>query len=329
MSQVLSQEEIDALLGGLDEEPEPETEAAAPETAEEGIVPYDFLNAARLTRVKFPAFEVINDQFSRGLRSTLSSILRIMVDSSVVPLEVITFKEFIRRVPVPSSLHVLKMDPLRGHVLMVVDSQLVFCIVEIFLGSLKFGQVRIEGREFTSIERRLIHRVVTSLLTDLERAWRPIHPVTIQYIRGEINPQFAKIAQDDYTVIITKFQVDMEEVSGVVSLCIPLSMLQPIKSKLESTFQGEEAEDPVWRQRLIQNLRQTILEMKVPLGEAQITSGELLDLEVGDIIQLDTSVDSRLVGLIDGHPKVAGYPGLYKGQRALKVDKIIRTLEDL
>jgi len=329
MSQVLNQDEIDALLGGLEEGPEEEIETPTSAQEEEGIIPYDFVNAARLTRVKFPAFDVINDQFSRGLRSTLSSLLRLMVDSTVVPTEVITFKEFLRRVPVPSSLHVLKMDPLRGHVLLVVDSQLVFCIVEIFLGSSKFGQIRIEGREFTSIERRLIRRIVNSLLSDLERAWRPIYPVTIQYVRGEINPQFAKIAQEDDTVIISKFQVDLEEISGVISLCIPLGMLQPIKNKLESSFQGDEAEDPVWRQRLIQNLRQIDLELRVPLGEAQITGSELLDLSIGDIIQLDTNVDDLLLGFIDGIPKVAGHPGLYRGQRALRVEKLIRSPDDI
>ncbi len=331
MSQVLTQEEIDALLGGLKDDGEaPPPEEAAPAVEEEdGVVPYDFANAAKQTHVKFPAFDVINDQFSRGMRTTLSSILRIMVDSTVVPLEVITFKDFLRRVPVPSSLHVLKMDPLRGHSLMIIDSQLVFCIVEIFLGSSKFGQVRIEGREFTSIERRLIRRIVDSLLTDLERAWRPVYPVTIQYVRGEINPQFAKVVQDDDTVIITKYQLDLEEISGMITLCIPLSMLQPIKSKLEKSFQGEDTEDPAWRQRLLHNLRLIPLELRVALGEAQITGSELLDLSEGDIIQLDTNVDDMLIGEINGQPKLVGYPGLYKGNRALRIENIIKTPDEI
>jgi len=106
-------------------------------------------------------------------------------------------------------------------------------------------------------------------------------------------------------------------------------MLQPIKNKLESSFQGDEAEDPVWRQRLIQNLRQIDLELRVPLGEAQITGSELLDLSIGDIIQLDTNVDDLLLGFIDGIPKVAGHPGLYRGQRALRVEKLIRSPDDI
>ncbi len=328
MSQILSQEEIDALLGGLDDvqEARDEQSSSTREGAKGDIVPYDFLNSAKTTRVKLPAFDVINDHFNRGLRSTLSSILRLVVDSAVVPTEVITFKEFLRRVPVPCNIHILKMEPLRGHIMMVVEPQLVFCIVEIFLGSNRIGQARIEGREFTSIEQRLIRRIVNSLLADLERAWQPIHPVNIQYVRSEINPQFAKIAQEDDTVIITKYQLDLEEISGAITVCIPLNILQPIKSRLQTTFQGDEAEDPAWKQSLIENLRRTEVEIKVPLGKAQINGSELLDLNVGDIIQLDTGMDDLLPILVQGFPKFVGSPGLFKGQRAVKVE---RPLEDV
>jgi len=330
MAQVLSQEEIDALLGGLDdlasEEPE---ESSTAEQSHDGIQPYDFTNAARLTRVRFPAFDVINDYFNRGLRTTLSSILRVVVDSAVVPTEVITFKEFLRRVPVPSNIHVLKMEPLRGHVLMVVDSQIVFSIVEIFLGASQFGQMRVEGREFTSIEQRLIKKVVNALLSDLERAWRPIYPVTLQYVRSEINPQFAKVAQDDDTVLVSKYQLELEEVTGFITLCIPLTILQPIKNKLQTSFQGEESTDPQWRQGIILNLRQTELDFVVPLGKATISGAELLDLDEGDIIQLDTNVDDLLLAYVQGLPKFKGSPGIKRGHRAFKIESLILNPDDV
>ncbi len=330
MAQVLSQEEIDALLGGLDEvTPEEDKEEKAPEAQEGDILPYDFKNAASLTRVRFPAFDVINDYFNRGLRTTLSSILRVVVDSNVVPTEVITFKEFLKRVPVPSNIHVLKMEPLRGHIIMVVDSLIVFSIVEIFLGASQFGKIRVEGREFTSIEQRLIKRVVNAILADLERAWRPIYPVTLQYIRSEINPQFAKIAQDDDTVIVSKYQLELEEITGFITMCIPLTILQPIKPKLQTAFQGEESTDPQWRQGVIQNLRHTELEFVVPLGNATISGAELLDLDEGDIIQLDTNIDEPLLAFVQGLPKFKGTPGVKRGQRAFKVESIITNPDDV
>jgi len=336
MSQVLSQEEIDALLGGLDDitdsskQEESKTQESQAEKASEGeIVPYDFVNFTQMTRVKLPAFEAIKDQINRGFRSTLSSILRLVVDSSVAPTEVITFKEFLRRVPVPSNLHILKMEPLRGHFLLVVDPQLVFCIVEIFLGASKIGQARIEGREFTSIEQRLIRRIVNSLLSDIEKAWQPIYPLQIQYVRNEINPQFAKIAGDDDAVLVTKFKLDLEEISGAITMCIPMTNLQPIKSRLQSTFQGEEIVDPAWKQELIRNLRATEVEIVIPLGSARITGKELLDLQAGDIIQLDTSIDSPLIGLVQEQPKLLVEPGLHRGQRAFKVRDFILNPEEI
>lgn len=329
MAQVLSQDEIDALLGGLDEVAEPEEEKKEEVVTEKAdLVAYDFTKASHLSGSKFPAFAIINDYFNRGLRSTMSSILRVMVDSTVVPIEIITFREFLRRVPVPSSLHIMKMEPLRGQVMMVIDSKLFYTIVEIFLGSTSIGRSRIEGREFTSIEQRLIRRIVNSLEKDLEKAWQPIIPINIQYVRNEINPQFAKIVQDEDIVVICKYQMDIEEVNGVVHLCIPFNVIQPVKSKLMSNLQAEESEDPVWKAHLIHNMREAPVEIRVPLGFAQISGRELLDLEVGDIIQLDTHTDENLVATIQGQAKYIGSPGVYKGQKAFKVERLVYPDED-
>jgi len=324
MSQVLSQDEIDALLGGLDDVAEPETEETpVSETRDQDVIPYDFVNSAAMSRVKFPGFAVINDHFNRGLRSTLSSMLRVMVDSTVVPIEIIPFKEFLKRVPVPSSLHILKLEPLRGHTMMVVDSQLVFCIVEIFLGSTSIGSSRVEGREFTSIEQRLIKRIVSSLLKDWARAWATIYPLEIHYVRNEINPQFAKIISDDDAVIVCKFQLDIEEMSGVIYICLPVSIIQPIKKRLQTSFQAEESEDPAWRQALLTNIRDIPVEIEVPLGTAELTGREVLGLETGDIIQLDTRFDDMLLALIKNQPKFKGYPGIFKGQKAFKIEEVL------
>ncbi|NPA95819.1 MAG: flagellar motor switch protein FliM [Thermodesulfobacteria bacterium] len=324
MSQVLSQDEIDALLGGLDEAVESDSEdQGASSDQDDEIIPYDFANATAMSRVKFPGFAVINDHFNRGLRSTLSSILRVMVDSSAVPIEIMLFKDFLKKVPVPSSLHILKMEPLRGHAMLVMDSQLVFCIVEIFLGSTTIGQSRIEGREFTSIEQRLIKRIVNSILKDWMRAWASVHPVKIKYVRSEINPQFAKIIQDEDAVIVCKFQLDIEEMSGIIYVCLPVSLIQPIKSKLQKSFQVDEAEDPAWRKALLKNLLEVPVELEVPLGTAELTGSDILDLEVGDIIQLDTRVDDLLTALIKEQPKFKGLPGIYRGQKALKIEEVL------
>ncbi|UKL13472.1 flagellar motor switch protein FliM [Dissulfurimicrobium hydrothermale] len=328
MNALLSQEEIDALLSGIGEVTEVTKEAEAKPTPTIGeVVPFDFEKATLMIKTKFPGLDIVNDQFNRGLRTTLSSILKLAADSSVAPIEIINFKNFLNRIPVPSNIHIIKLEPFRGTAMVVLDPKLVFSIVEIFLGSTKLGQSRIEGREFTSIEQRLIKRIIISILNDLERAWRNIHPVTIQYIRSEINPQFAKIAQNDDAVIISRFQIDLEEISGSITVCIPLGVLQPIKSKLQSTFQSEEAEDPLWRKQLIRNLFEVEVDITVPLGDTNITGAELMDLGVGDIIQLDTNIEDLLNVIVQDRPKFAGHPGLFRGQRAVRIEKAIKIDE--
>jgi flagellar motor switch protein FliM len=318
MAQILSQDEIDALLGGLDEVTEPGEEvSAAPEAVEAKV--FDFKKTAISSHVKFPAIDVINDQFNRGLRITISSILRLAVDTVVIPSEVITFKDFLRRLPVPSSLHILKMEPLRGHALLVIDSQLVFTIVEVFLGSAKLGQARVEGREFTSIEQRLIRRIVNSLLIDIEKAWNNIYPIKIQYVRSEINPAFAKIVPDDDAVIVTKFQMEIDEISGAISICIPLNIIQPIKQALQKSYLREEGEDPVWKNQLLSNLKNTTVDIDVSLGKTEIKGYELLNLALGDIIQLDINYDEPLLMYIQGVPKFYTEPGIHRGQIAVKI----------
>lgn len=320
MAQILSQDEIDALLGGLDEVTEKKEETTKkPSYSEDEVQPFDFKKTAISSHVKFPAIDAINDQFNRGLRVTLSSILRLPIDTAVIPSEVITFKDFLRRLPVPSSLHILKMEPLRGHALLVIDSQLVFTIVEVFLGSSKLGQARVEGREFTSIEQRLIRRIVNSLLLDIERAWNNIYPIKIQYVRSEINPAFSKIVPDDDAVIVTKFQMEIDEISGAISFCIPLNIIQPIKQILQKSYLREEGEDPVWKNQLLSNLKNTYVDILVNLGETEILGYELLNLSVGDVIQLDVNYDEPLIMNIQGVPKFYCEPGIYRGQIAVKI----------
>ena len=163
----------------------------------------------------------------------------------------------------------------------------------------------------------------------MEKAWQAVYPVSIQYVRSEINPQFAKIVQDDDAVIVSKFQMDIEEMSGVIYITVPISVIQPIKKNLQASFQTEETEDPTWRQLMLQNIRITPVEMMVPLGKATITGGDLLDLEQGDIIQLDTRIDDLLDAIMEGQTKFKGHPGLYKGQRAFRVETVVTDPEQI
>ncbi len=326
MEQILSQDEVDALLKGISggdiEEPEELVE-------EDGLdyQVYDFSQQERIVQVKMPALDVINDVFLRSIRTSISNTLRRILDITAVPMELDRFGAFVRTLPVPSSLQIFKMDPFRGHALFVIEPKLVFALVESFLGGSGARNVRIEGRDFTAIEQRLIHRVVNLLLNDLEKAWHSLHPVKVQYLRSEINPQFAKICEPEDVVIINRYEVDMDRAAGSITSCIPLTNLESVKAKLLTTFTREQSEEDISLKRiLMDNIKNIDAEIKVELGAVPISAGDIIALEKGDIIQLNKRTDELLPVYIAGVKKYVGSPGIHRGNKALLIKrKVLQT----
>ncbi len=321
MEQILSQDEVDALLKGISggeiEEPEEEIDAEAL-----GYTPYDFTRQERIVQIKMPAMEAISDSFLRSVRTSLSTTLRRIIDLTSAPMELERFGAFVRTLPVPSSLQIFKMAPFRGNALIVLEPKLVFTLVENFLGGTGARNIRIEGRDFTAIEQRLIRRVVNLLLSDLEKAWYSLQPLKVQYVRSEINPQFAKICQPEDVVIINRYDVDMDRAVGSITICIPMSNLESVKAKLLTTFQKEQSEEDIIIKRVItENIKNVELEFKVELGKANIPSGDIIDLRVGDIIQLERRVDDLLPAFVAGARKYMGSPGVHRGNNAFLIKK--------
>lgn len=316
MEQILSQDEVDALLkgiaGGEIEEPE---EAIEGETAEFPL--YDFRRQETIVQVKMPALDAINDIFLRSIRTSLSTALRRIIDVTSVPMELERFGAFIRTLPVPSSMQIFKMDPFRGNALLVMEPQLVFAFVENFLGGSGLRKAKIEGRDFTPIEQRLILRVVNLLLQDLGKAWASVQPIKVNYVRSEINPQFAKICQPEDIIIINRYEIDMDRAAGSITTCIPVANLTSVKQKLVSSFQREMSdEDLKMKQVLIENIKNLEVEFSVVLGKVTMPAGDILSLEKGDILQLDQRTDDMLAAYIAGRRKFMGTPGLHRGNKA-------------
>ena len=319
MSKILSQDEVDALLKGMSGgEIEVETDAG---TGTDGVIVYDLTNQDRIIRGRMPTLEIINDRFARLFRTTLSSALRKIVDLTTTSVDMVKFGEFMRSLPVPTSLHIFKMDPLRGHAIFVLESKLVFHLVETFFGGSGTGEVKIEGRDFTAIEQQLTRKVVQLSLKDMEQAWKPVHDVTMVYQRTEINPQFASIVPPSDVVIVIKFEMEMEHAAGTITVCIPYSTIEPIRNKLYAGFQSDQLEvDHEWMRRFRLQLREAGVEVAVEIGRTEMTSGELLKLKVGDVIQMDKDVDEQVVALVEGVPKFKGRPGSFKGNKAFRVE---------
>ena len=322
MSEVLSQGEVDALLRGVGDG-EVETEADQPEEVS-GVTPYDLTSQEKIIRGRLPTLDIINQMFSRLFRNTFSGMLRKAVDVSTVSTDTIKFGEFLRSLPVPSSLHIFRMEPLRGHGLMVVESKLVFAIVDTFFGGTGAQEAKITGRDFSAIEIRMTKNVVLSALEDLEKAWKPVHAVSTNYVRSEVNPQFAAIVPPTDIVLVILFDIELENVSGSITICLPYAAIEPIIPKLKAQFQSEEMEvDQVWVRRLRTELLQTEVEMVAELGTTEITPERLLEFKIGDTIMLGNDVTDPLVVKVEGIPKFKGFPGVSRGTKAIQVTNVI------
>ena len=325
MNQVLSQNEVDALLSAVSDNrmDTPGGEAGAG-AGGAGVVQYDLANQDRIIRGRMPTLDIIHDRFIRLFRMTLSNSLRKMANISVNSTGPLKFSEFMNSLPLPSCLNILRLDPLRGAAVMVIESKLLYALVDSFFGGNDVPYTKIEGKDFTQIEIKIARRVVLTAIDDLEKAWEPVYPLKIGYSRTEINPQFVAVVPPSDVVIATTFDVELEKVSGTIKIVIPYATLEPIKSKLSVGFQSEQLEvDFIWINRIKEQIMGTTANLLVKLGGADITVRDLMELEPGDIIQLHSDATLPLDVLVEGLPKFKGIPGLSKGNRAIKITDIL------
>jgi len=322
MNQVLSQNEVDALLSAVSDN---RVESGNPNPAGgPGVIQYDLANQDRIIRGRMPTLDIIHDRFIRLFRMTLSNSLRKMANISVNSTGPLKFSEFMNSLPLPSCLNILRLDPLRGAAVMVVESKLLYALVDSYFGGNDVPYTKIEGKDFTQIEIKIARRLVMTAIDDLEKAWEPVYPLKIGYSRTEINPQFVAIVPPSDVVIATTFDVELEKVSGTIKIVIPYATLEPIKSKLSVGFQSEQLEvDFIWINRIKEKIMQTNANLLVRLGAADIKVRDLLELEPGDIIQLNSDATMPLEVLVEGKPKFRGVPGLSKGNRAIKITDIL------
>jgi flagellar motor switch protein FliM len=333
MSEILSQDEVDSLLDGLDSG-KVETEADISEIAEEpseGPVAYDFTSQDKVVRARMPTFDVINERLSREVRSTLSSLLQTNVDVSANPFDTLKFSEFVRSLPVPTSLHVFRMEPLRGHGLVVFESQLVYNLIDTFFGGEALGKARVEGREFTRIEEVMIKKAVVAVLKDIEASWAPIEQVKASLIRSEMNPQFTAVVLPTDLVIVTRFEIELEQAAGNLVVCYPYSMIEPMRHKLSASgIQAEIEEiDYNWRRMIEAVILNSEVDLRILLGKTEITGERLLYMQPGDVIQLDNDASAPLSCFVGGLVKLTGFIGVQRGFQAFKInDKITTDCEE-
>ncbi len=322
MGQVLSEGEVDALLKGVGEgEVSTETDQVDELT---GVSEYDLTSQEKIIAGRLPTLDIINQMFSRLFRQSFGGMLRKAVEVNAVSTDTVKFGEFLRSLPAPNSLHIFRMEPLRGHGLMVIESKLVSSIVDTLFGGSTEQELTIADRDFSGIELRLTRNVVLNALVDLEKAWKPVHAVTTNFVRSEVNPQFAAIVPPTDIVLVIVFEVDLESTSGSITIVIPYAAIEPIMNKLKAQFQSEEQEvDKVWVDRVRTEMLQTEVEVVAELGVTEITPDQLINLKVGDTLMLGNDISDPLLIKVEGMPKVKGFPGVSRGLKAIQVTQII------
>ena len=316
----LSQEEVDALLKGVSGEPE-ETKD---ESASSGVRTYDIATQERIVRGRMPTLELTNERFARLLRIGLFNFIRRSAEISVGPVRVIKYSEFIRNLVVPTNINLVQVKPLRGTALFIFDPNLVFLIIDNLFGGTGQSHTRVEGRDFTATEQRIIQLVLGIVFEDLEKAWASVHEVKFEYMRSEMNTQFANIATPNEVVVVTTFNIEFGSAGGEFHICMPYAILEPIRDVLNSALQGERTDvDKRWVRLMTKQIQSAEVEMVVNLGHVNLTFSQLLKMQVGDVVTLN--VPQPIVAEIGHVPVMECKCGILNGQYALRVEKLLSS----
>lgn len=318
----LSQEEVDALLKGVTGEVE---EAPAEEEAG-GVKAYDLGRQERIVRGRMPTMELINERFARYLRIGLFNYMHRNTEISVGPVRVQKYSDFIRNLVVPTNLNLVQVKPLRGMGLVVFDPNLVFLVVDNMFGSDGRFHTRVEGRDFTPTEQRIINGLLNVVFTEYEKAWKPVFEINFDYVRSEMNTQFANIATPSEIVVAFTFTIELSGNSAEMHFCLPYSMIEPIRDVLYSTMHSEQAgSDQRWTSMLRKQLLTAEVELVAPLGSTDLPLGDVAKLKVGDIVPID--IDGKVSVKVDGVPLMRCRYGVNNGQYALKVENFLAPEE--
>jgi flagellar motor switch protein FliM len=316
----LSQEEVDALLEGVTGESQNSSEVV-PESG--GVRAYDMSSQERIVRGRMPTMEIINERFARNFRVGLFNFLRRSPEISVGSVTVQRYSAFLRELAVPTNFNIVSIKPLRGTGLIVCEPSLVFGVIDTMYGGIGKFQTRIEGRDFSATEQRVINRLIEVITREYNSAWKGVYPLELEYQRSEMQPQFANVATSSEIVISTSFQLEIGEISGAIHFCFPYSTLEPIRDVLYSSTQGDSVEvDRRWVNVLTSEIQAAEVTLVAELARADATVEQLLAMRVGDFIELDRT--PRIEVTVSGVPVFECQYGTHNTKYAIRIDKSLR-----
>jgi len=283
------------------------------------VMSFDFMNQMRIVRGRMPTLEMINERFARMFRVNLYSLLRRSPEVAVNPVEMKKWSEYVQTLHVPTSLNMVRIHPLRGIGIVLLEPKLVFAIVDNFFGG-NGRHAKIEGRDFTATEQRIIQMVLKTAFVDLKEAWSHVADIDVEYLQSELNPAFANIVSPSEIVVVTSFHVELEGGGGDVHVTMPYSMIEPLREALDSGMTSDRVEhDERWAYSLKEEIDDAEVELSTLLGHSRITLGDLLNLKAGDIVPCDFG--GKVTVMAEAVPVFRGTLGLSRGQQAIKVEE--------
>lgn len=321
--QFLSQEEVDALLEGVNG-PDDNTDLMPAD----GVRPYDIASQERIVRGRMPTLEIVNERFARNLRVGLFNFMRRSPELSIGPVRVVKYSAFLRDLVVPTNINIAAVKPLRGNALFVFEPTLVFGVIDSLFGGSGKLHSRIEGRDFTPTEQRIIQRMLDVVFDEYHKAWAPVYPLEFQYMRAEMHTQFANVATPSEIVVATSFRIEFSDAaSGSVHICIPYATLEPIRDLLYNSMQGDAAEpDKRWLRMLKRQVQDAEVDLVAVLGTANATLRDMLHMKPGDVIPID--VRDLIEARVDGVPVLECSYGTHNNRYALRVNSILTGEHD-
>ncbi len=315
-TRILNQEEIDSLLGFDDE-----TGGADDNSGVMALI-----NSAMVNYERLPMLDIVFDRLVRLMSTTLRNLTSDNVEVSLDHVSTVRFGDYMNSIPLPAMLSVFKAEEWDNHGLMVTDSALIYSIVDVLLGGRKgTPAIRIEGRPYTTIETKLVERMVQATLSDLSSAFDPLSPVSFTFDRMETNPRFATIAQANNACVLARLRIDMGDRGGRIETIIPYATLEPIRELLLQMFMGEKfGRDSIWENHLTQELHQTEIQLQAVLGEKVMRLDDLLDWKVGTQVLFNTMPEDELELRCGNVPMFSGPVGQKNNNIAVQIDKYIQ-----
>ena len=320
----LSQEEVDALLKGVTGESD-EPDAAHDDGS--GVRSYNLATQERIVRGRMPTLELIHERFARFLRIGMFNYMHRNIEISVGPIRVQKYSEFIRNLVVPTNLNLVQAKPLRGTGLIVFDPNLVFLVVDNLFGGDGRFHTRVEGRDFTPTEQRIIQGLLNVVFAEYEKAWKPVFALKFEYLRSEMNSQFANIATPSEVIVAATFTLELGGSAADMHVCMPYSMVEPIRDTLNSAMQSDQvSSDKRWISLLSKELQGADVQLVTRLGSTQITLRDILNMKPGDVIPIQ--IPDLVVAEVDKVPVMECRYGIQNGQYALKVERFLAQERD-